>query len=349
MTVISSPEEGECVPNRSKNNQIEELASFAGKSVSLGKDFSVRRVLPNAKQRSVGPFVFFDHFGPSSIEEHAMNVGPHPHIGLMTISYLYEGAILHRDSTGAEQMVPPGEVNGMISGNGVTHSERGELKDIKPHLDKLNRQLPLRSHGLQLWMALSKEGEDVDPSFHHAPSVPVNENASLVVGKTKTHHQTNIPIDPHLGKVVFLDIQFFGQRETFEFSFVGGLSDVEDIVKDPSIELGVYVSTGKIALQSGWGSVDGRTVESGNMTVVKIPNNECFRGSLQSLTPDTRVAVLGGTALPEKRYMFWNFVATSRDKVEQAAQAWDRLDRAIFPEVVNEDNKDSIPLPKRKN
>jgi redox-sensitive bicupin YhaK (pirin superfamily) len=276
-----------------------------------------------------------------------MNVGPHPHIGLMTITFLYEGAILHRDSTGAEQIILPGEVNGMISGKGVTHSERGTLEDITPHLQALNRNPPSGSHGLQLWMALSKRGEDVDPSFHHGTAIAVNEHASLVVGQTNGHIQSSIPIDPFLGKVVYLDVHFLNDGETFQLSQVGGKADRKD-GDDPSIELGFYVTTGKVSLASGWGSVDDTVVEAGNMVVVKIPDASCFQGSLQSLTADSRVAVLGGTPLPEKRHMFWNFVATTRDKVEQAAEAWDRLDRSVFPEVANEDNQDSIPLPKQK-
>lgn len=347
MTILSSPEGGECCSSPSFSTQIEELSSFSGKIVPLGKDFSVRRVLPYTKRRSVGPFVFLDHFGPVPIQEHAMNVGPHPHIGLMTITFLYEGAILHRDSTGAQQIILPGEVNGMISGRGVTHSERGKLEDILPHLQALQQDPPLGSHGLQLWMALSRQGEDVDPSFHHGESIVLNEHASLVVGQTNGHAQSNIPMDTNLGRVVFVDIYFPNGRETFQLSQVGGEADVASVA-DPSLELGVYVSTGKVAFGSGWGSIDGASVEAGNMMVVKIPDASCFRGSLQSLTPDTRVAVLGGTPLPEKRHMLWNFVATSREKVEQAAEAWDRLDRDIFPEVSNEDNQNSILLPNRK-
>lgn len=135
------PKENKTTTTTTTAIQIEQLASFRGRSVPLGNDFSVRRVLPHVKQRSVGPFVFLDHFGPVVMEDHAaMNEGPHPDIGLMTISYLYDGAILHRDSTGAEQIVLPGDVNAMISGKGITHSGRGALKDIVPHLESLNHQ-----------------------------------------------------------------------------------------------------------------------------------------------------------------------------------------------------------------
>lgn len=197
-------------------------------------------------------------------------------------------------------------------------------------------------------MALSKDGEDCDPSFHHAPSITITENAALVVGQSNGHHQKGIPIDSSLGRVVFLDICFPGESETFELSFVGGPTTSTTVDGDFSIELGVYVSTGQVVLSSGWDIVDGTRVQSGDITVIHLPDADRFRGTFQSLTADTRIAVLGGTALPEKRHMFWNFVSTSKDKVEQAANAWDRLDREIFPEVVNEDNKDSIPLPKHR-
>jgi redox-sensitive bicupin YhaK (pirin superfamily) len=146
-----------------------QLSSFSGKKTTLSPGFEVRRILPHSKQRSVGSFVFLDHFGPVETSVHAMDVGPHPHIGLATLTYLYEGAILHRDSTGAQHRIVPGGVNYMISGKGVVHSERGKPDDIKGHLqtdDNKLQQIPKRSHGLQLWLALPKDDEDVDPSFH---------------------------------------------------------------------------------------------------------------------------------------------------------------------------------------
>ena len=272
-----------------------------------------------------------------------MNVGPHPHIGLMTITYLFEGAILHRDSTGAEQLVLPGEVNGMIAGKGVTHSERGLLQDITPHLEKRNLPPPKGSHGLQIWMALSKQGELVDPSFHHGPALSIDDQfATLVVGKANGKEQPNIPIDPRLGNVLYVDLHFPKEGDTFELNDIG----TSQSTLDPSVELGVYVSTGVMEFQSGWADpMQGTKLEAGNMMVVKAPDASAFKGSIKALSNDTRVAILGGTPLPEKRHMFWNFVATSKPMVEAAADAWERLDRNVFGKVTNEDNNDSIPLP----
>ncbi|CAB9510526.1 Pirin-like protein CC_3178 [Seminavis robusta] len=317
--------------------------SFEGKIVPLGPDFSVRRILPFRKQRSLGPFVFLDHFGPVLISEHAMNVGPHPHIGLMTISYLFEGAVLHRDSTGAEQIVLPGEVNGMISGKGVTHSERGLLEDLQPHLDARNVPAPTGSHGLQLWMALSKDGEDCEPSFHHGKAVSIDSHATLVVGNSNGLTQSSIPIDPKLGRVFYVDTHFENANDSFILEGPGGQHDYNY----PSIEVGVYVSTGKMKFLSGWGSLDGQIVEPGSMVTAKAGATE-IKAKIQALEGDTRVAILGGTPLPEKRHMFWNFVSAGKEKLDAATKAWDELDRSIFPKVVNEANDDSIPLPKRK-
>ena len=322
------------------------LNSFSGKVVPLGTAFTVRRLLPFRKQRSVGPFVFLDHFGPVQISEHAMNVGPHPHIGLMTLTYLFEGAILHRDSTGAEEIIVPGEVNGMIAGKGVTHSERGQLEDIKAYLESRNLEAPTGSHGLQLWMALSKDGEDVDPSFHHGPAVPIDSKATLVVGESNGFQQSSIPIDPRLGKVVYVDIHFQRPKETFEICSPGGTKGIDDMnAVDDSIELGLYVSSGKVGFAAGWEDVDGETLEAGNMVVVKAPDATTFQASIRALSHDTRVAILGGTPLPEKRHMFWNFVSATKEKVDKAANAWEHLDRNVFPEVANEANDDSISLP----
>ena len=327
------------------SNKVHQLSSFTGKVVPLGSDFSVRRILPFAKQRAVGPFVFLDHIGPVALTEHAMNVGPHPHIGLMTITYLYEGAILHRDSTGAEQLVIPGEVNGMVAGKGVTHSERGQLEDIAPFLSSLQLPPPTGSHGLQIWMALSKQGQNVPPSFHHGPAVSIDgKYATLVVGQANGKEQASIPIDPELGSVVYVDLHFPSKEDSFQISNIGGNGTS---VSDPSLELGIYVSTGSIQFQDGWGDLTGTSLDAGNMMVAKVPDATTFQASIKALSNDARTAILGGTPLPEKRHIFWNFVATSREMVQSAADAWDRLDRTVFGKVVNEANDDSIPLPQQ--
>src|SRR3954469_22062886 len=138
-----------------------------GHEKDLGGGFLVRRLLPAARQRSVGPFVFFDHFGPAT-EQPGLNhdVRPHPHIGLATVTYLFEGAMMHRDSLGTAQRIEPGAINWMTAGRGIVHSER------KP--DDL-RDRSYRNHGLQLWVALPREHEEDEPSFSHTPAAAIPE------------------------------------------------------------------------------------------------------------------------------------------------------------------------------
>jgi redox-sensitive bicupin YhaK (pirin superfamily) len=143
-----------------RSSGIATVAKFTSKEQELNPGLMIRRILPQVKCRSVGSFVFLDRFGPTTTAH--MNVGPHPHIGLCTLTYLYSGSILHRDSTGAERPVRPEEVNWMCSGRGVTHSERSINvdDDDKPEM-----------HGLQFWVALPKDQEEVEPSFHFSDSV----------------------------------------------------------------------------------------------------------------------------------------------------------------------------------
>lgn len=328
------------------------VTSFAGKQTTLSEGFDIRRLLPYHKKRSVGPFIFLDHFGPSDIAESAaMDVGPHPHIGLATLTYLYEGAILHRDSTGAERAIIPGEVNFMISGKGVVHSERGGTQDLAPHL---SGEVPTISHGLQLWLALPKEGEDVDPSFHHGKAIEMTSGsqtvkAAMVVGSANGVSQGSIPIDSRLGSTFFVDVEFERQGESFDLNKIGKGTD--------PIEIGVYVSTGTINLDSGFCNIDGdasegeTVLEQGNMIVYQLGGEDetmditSWTGKLTAQVPGTRIAILGGTPLSEKRHMFWNFVSHNKQKIQKAAEAWKQLDRSVFPPVANEGNEDSIPLP----
>eukprot|EP00526_Cylindrotheca_closterium_P000600 CAMPEP_0113633860 /NCGR_PEP_ID=MMETSP0017_2-20120614/17626_1 /TAXON_ID=2856 /ORGANISM="Cylindrotheca closterium" /LENGTH=545 /DNA_ID=CAMNT_0000544525 /DNA_START=802 /DNA_END=2439 /DNA_ORIENTATION=- /assembly_acc=CAM_ASM_000147 len=348
-------EEEEEATSMETSLKAHKLTTFAGKLTTLSAGFDIRRVLPYHKKRSVGPFIFLDHFGPINITESApMDVGPHPHIGLATLSYLYEGAILHRDSTGAERAILPGEVNFMIAGKGVVHSERGNAFDLGPHL---SGELPKTSHGLQLWMALPKESEDQYPCFHHGEAIALytdstSVKATLVVGLANGVSQSSIPIDDRLGNTFFVDVEFDKQGESFSLHQIG-------LGTEP-VEIGIYVSTGSVKLDSGFCNVDGdnsegeTVLEEGNMVVYQLGGEDdivdiaSWIGKLTAESPDTRIAILGGTPLPEKRHMFWNFVSHDRQKVRDAAEAWEELDRSVFPPVVNEDNEDSIPLPSRR-
>ena len=378
--------------------------TFQGKVVPLGKSagLTVRRILPYYQQRSVGPFVFLDHFQPEMSEDKegrkdaqaAIDVGPHPHIGLATLSYLYQGSILHRDSTGAERLIVPKEVNFMVSGRGVVHSERGTAHDIQTYINKQGKEALVsgttssdsffeKQHGLQFWMALSKEGEDVPPSFHHGKGIPIELGlkskpkasssmptfAMLVVGTLNGIAQQSIPIDPNLDRVFCADVNLSQKGDSFDIIELRTTSSPNSHI----LELGLYLVSGSFefvpnnecisdgrdgnpSIQDDNGCDDDKNTKTildaaGTMTVYTMtltnPNDSALLGQIRALSPDTRVAVLGGTPLPEQRHMRWNFVSTDLKKIDQASIAWSKLDRTMFPPVVNEDNLDSIPMPQR--
>lgn len=309
---------------------MEVVGTFAGRASELSEGFKVRRLLPYHRCRSSGYFVFLDHFGPANVAIGApMDVGPHPHIGLSTLTYLYSGAIVHRDSTGAERTILPGEVNWMIAGRGVTHSERGR-EALVQHPEQTI------SHGLQLWVALPKEQEDVEPSFHSSQTTvgldaPHGCDARLIVGKAFGKCQHAIPILEGTGDLFFVDCHFIKTGTSFKC----------DQLSPSDVEVGVYCSQGIVECS---GFADHSVIlESGGMTVFRgfVPS----QASLTPRHPDTRLAIVGGTKLPEKRHMFWNYVSHDKAKIAQAVQAWDAKDRSMFPAVVNESNDDSIPNP----
>ena len=320
------------------------VAKFTGEATVLSPGFTVRRILPYHKKRTVGSFCFVDHFGPVDLQKHdAMNVGPHPHIGLATLTFLYDGAILHRDSTGAEHAIVPGGVNYMIAGKGVVHSERGRPESLVPHLD----ELPTSSHGLQLWLALPKDGEDVEPSFHASQAVVLRDEesvkANLVVGSIGDQTVPGIPLDSRMGRVMFVDVTLLQEGASFGID-----PDFKDASSDELLELGIYVSSGAVEIQGVTQSDGGSILEEGTMAVYNVPARG-WDAQIKATAPNTRVAILGGTALPEARHMMWNFVSHSKEKLKEAATAWNALDRTVFPLVVGEDNQDSIPLPSKTN
>jgi redox-sensitive bicupin YhaK (pirin superfamily) len=275
---------------------------------SLG-GFEVGRVLPFAKRRMVGPFVFFDHMGPMDIAPgtpRTIDVRPHPHIGLATVTYLFDGEIMHRDSVGSEQAILPGEVNWMVAGSGISHSERFERARAEGgHL-----------HGIQAWVALPREDEETTPSFvhHGAADLPRFEASGLrgrlVAGSAyglETAVRTFSPM-------FYLDC-------VLEAGAVAPLPDEHR-------ERAAYVVSGRV-------DVDGETVEAGNM-VLFAPGRSA---SLRALVP-TRLMLLGGEPLGD-RHIFWNFVSSSRERIAQAAEDW-RQGRMKLPDL---DNEEFIPLP----
>jgi redox-sensitive bicupin YhaK (pirin superfamily) len=257
--------------------------------------FEVRRALPAPKRQMVGPFIFFDQMGPAEfLTGGGIDVRPHPHIGLATVTYLYEGAFHHRDSTGADQMVYPGEVNWMIAGNGVTHSERTR-EDM--------RRRPGTVFGFQTWVALPDHEEDTTASFEH-------------------HGREALPLLEDEGKQVRLILgSAWGARapvKTFTETFYADVvlaAGAKLPLPDDHEDRGVYVVEGSIL-------VAGTNFAAGQMMVFR-PGD---RISLTAGEGGARLMVLGGETMNGPRYISWNFVASSQERIDAAKEAWRKGD-----------------------
>lgn len=274
-------------------------------------DFLVGRLLPFRKKRTVGPFCFIDHMGPvtSGGDGKYFDIDQHPHIGLCTLTYLLEGEITHRDSTGAVQRITPGSVNLMVSGRGVTHTERTpeELRDGQA------RTL----HGYQVWIALPKDKEEVAPSFIHIGKEELprwTENGlSFVLVAGEGFGRTSPT--PAFSPLFMVDIK--SERQT-DLDLQGQLQ-------------------GEIAVVVVQGSVhrDGHRIEQGQMLVSKAENECAF-----TIAANSQVLLFGGAPFPEERFLLWNFASHSRERLEQAKADWQNHK---FPKVPGDDTY--IPLP----
>lgn len=269
--------------------------------------FSVRRILPYSKQKMVGPWIFFDHMGPAEFEdETGIDVRPHPHINLATVTYLFEGEILHRDSLGSLQAIKPGDINLMIAGKGITHSER-ERDEAKSKKRKL--------HGLQLWHALPEEYEEVDPAFYHysANEIPtVVENEVKVRVMIGSAYSVKSPVKT-FADTIYVEADMKSKRS----------------LSTPKAEqLAIYIVDGEI-------EIAGSKVEKHNMVILE-DNSSCDIKA----SKDSRIAIIGGQAFT-KRYIEWNFVSSSKGRIEKAKQDWQK---GRFPKVTG-DEKEFIPLP----
>jgi redox-sensitive bicupin YhaK (pirin superfamily) len=271
--------------------------------------FEVGRVLPWTKRRMVGPFIFFDHMGPVDFPPHVprkTDVRPHPHIGLSTITYLYDGEIVHRDSVGVHQAIRPGEVNWMTAGRGISHSER---------FDSI-RETGGRLHGIQAWVALPEAAEETAPGFVHfdAAQLPshVDHGVHIKVIAGSAYGLTS-PVTTHSPLFyVHLDLQAGSTAE-----MCGGYS-----------ERAIYVTQGSVR-------IDGEQYSAGQMAVVAP-------GSLPAITAieASIVMLLGGEAVGP-RHIWWNFVSSSQERIEQAKADW-RAGRIKLPDG---DDAEFIPLP----
>lgn len=275
----------------------------------LGGGFKVRRTLPSMKRRLVGPFIFFDHMGPL-VREAGRNVDvrPHPHIGLSTVTYLYEGEMVHRDSLGTEQVIAPGAVNWMTSGKGIVHSERmpAQLRDRN-----------VRLHGLQLWVALPREDEECEPSFQHCAASEIprvsRQGVSLSVLAGEAYGvRSPVKVSSSL---------FYVAAEMPAGTAIDVVGDYE--------ERAAYVVSGSI-------TSEGETYEEGTMLVF-VPGAAASVAAIG----DARVVLVGGAKLEGERHIFWNFVSSSEARIEKAKQAW--RERS-FPSIPGDD-EEFIPLP----
>lgn len=282
-------------------------ADIEGRRRELGGGFTVRRVLPSSKKQMVGPFIFFDHMGPVILEPgEGMDVRPHPHINLATVTYLFEGEILHRDSLGSEQLIRPGEVNWMTAGRGIAHSERSPAAE---------RKSGARVHGLQLWVALPEEHEEVEPAFAHTPSADIPQlergGAQLrVIAGSAYGERSPVKV---LSSLFYVDARL--PRGT-------------TLALPPEHEeRAIYLVEG--ALES-----DGQAQAAGTMRVF-APGEESVRAS-----EDSRIMILGGAPLGE-RHIWWNFVSSSLERLERAKKDWAE---ERFP-LIPGDSSERIPLP----
>jgi len=280
--------------------------------------FSVRRVLPHVKQRMVGPFIFFDHIGPANFAPgQGLDVRPHPHIGLATVTYLFDGEMDHRDSLGVHQTIKPGDVNWMTAGRGIVHSERtGDAA----------RASGFSMHGIQTWVALPETDEENEPEFHHHPGRDLPEikfgqaTLRLILG---TAHGKTAPAK------VFSPIFYIHAHAPAGATFP---------VTDDHEERAVYIASGKV-------QIGDETLSEGDMAVL-TPGAAI---AISAVTEAT-IMICGGAPLPGKRHMFWNFVSSSKERIEKAKQDWSHSADNGFMDTeftLPPGETEHIPLPER--
>ena len=288
------------------------LDRIAGRARDLG-GFSVKRVLPIAHRKLVGPFVFFDEMGPATFAPgNGMDVRPHPHIGLATVTYLFEGRIRHRDSLGSLQDITPGDVNWMTAGRGIVHSER-------THPDDRARGYAI--HGIQSWVALPAADEEIAPAFVHHPAATLPQltrpgaRLTVIAGSAYGARSPVAVRSPTLYVAADLDLgatlPVCGEHE----------------------ERGVYVVSGSV-------EIGGEHFGPGELAVL-VPGAEATITALEA----SRLMLLGGARLPEERQVWWNLVSTRSARIEQAKADWLRYGSPDSPFPPVPDEQEFIPLP----
>ncbi len=280
------------------------------RTVDLG-DFSVRRALPSARSRMVGPFIFFDHFGPAEFKAGAgIDVRPHPHIGLATVSYLFDGEIMHRDSLGTEVAIKPGEVNWMTAGRGIVHSER---------TDTALRATGSPIHGLQMWVALPQAKEEMEAGFAHHETAEfpmVEDEGKIVRVVVGSLYGASSPV-PVVHETIFGDV-YLKAGATLPLD-----ADHE--------ERALYVIEGVI-------DIAGDKFEPGRLLVFK-PGDRID----VSAVSNAHVVIVGGAPMDGPRHIWWNFVSSRKERIEQAKAEW----KAGHFGKVPGDEIEFIPLPEQ--
>ncbi len=310
MTRIRRAEwEPEAAPDDGPDDAID--IAIVPRAIELSDDFTVYRALPSPQRRMVGPFIFFDRFGPTVLKAGAgLDVRPHPHIGLATVTYLFTGEILHRDSLGFVQPIRPGAVNWMTAGRGIVHSER-----TPPELRPVDAPLS----GLQIWLALPRAEEETAPSFFH-------------------YGKDELPVLEAEGKRVRLILgSLYGEESPVETLSESFYADI-DLARGASLsvpaehgERAMFVLDGTVDVLPGRGRF-----EAGQLVVFRP-------GAVIRLTATdapARLMLLGGEAMDGPRHIWWNFVSSSRERIEQAKADWKSGRFAMVP-----GETESIPLP----
>ncbi|MFA7413210.1 MAG: pirin family protein [Rhizobium sp.] len=272
--------------------------------------FAVRRALPTARRRLVGPFIFFDRMGPAILKAgEALDVRPHPHIGLSTVTYLFDGEIKHRDSLGTELVIEPGDINLMTAGRGIVHSER---------TPENLRGNPLSISGLQTWLALPDDKEEIDPAFAHTEKTAMpmfdtgGASGRVVIGS--------------LGGLTS-PVKVFSDTLYVDLTLAPGASFPFDASHE---ERAAYVLSGEAEIAGDLFSADQLLVfRPGDAITLCAGERGCH------------LMLFGGAAMPSKRHIWWNFVSSSRERIEKAKEEW----RTGRFDIVPGDEEEFVPLP----
>lgn len=274
-------------------------------------DFLVGRLIPFRKKRMIGPFIFIDHMGPTTLgPSKYMDVDQHPHIGLSTLTFMLEGEIMHEDSIGTQQRISPGSVNWMTAGKGVSHSERTP--------EDMRNGKVFNAHGYQIWVALPKELEEMEPEFHHIDGANLpkwnDEDAAFTLVAGEGYGKKS-PV-PSYSPFFMVQVK---NKSTYELNVQGNLIG----------EIGICIVEGGILACE-------QSIEKGNILVSKV-EDVCKI----TLKPNSHLLLFGGEPFEEERHIYWNFVSSSKEKIDQAKNNWENK---TFPMMDHDSSY--VPLPK---